>query len=115
MFIAMNRFKVIKGSEKDFEDVWLNRETFLNELPGFVEFHLLKGPEREDYVLYSSHTIWKSHAEFEAWTKSEQFRKAHAKAGEHDKKPLYLGHPEFEGFHVLQTVLANGERITAAA
>ena len=26
MFIAMNRFKVMKGSEHDFEQVWLNRE-----------------------------------------------------------------------------------------
>ena len=113
MFIAMNRFKVIKGAEKEFEHVWLSRETFLNELPGFIEFHLLRGPEREDYVLYSSHTVWRSHAEFEAWTKSEQFRKAHANAG--TNKPLYLGHPEFEGFHVLQTVKSDGSRHVAAA
>jgi heme-degrading monooxygenase HmoA len=112
MFIAMNRFKVLKGSEKAFEHVWLSRETFLNELPGFIEFHLLRGPEREDHVLYSSHTVWRSFAEFEAWTKSEQFRKAHAGAG--GNAPLYLGHPEFEGFHVLQTVKADGSRLVAA-
>jgi heme-degrading monooxygenase HmoA len=112
MFIAMNRFKVLKGSEKDFEQVWLSRETYLNELPGFIEFHLLKGPEREDHVLYSSHTVWRSFAEFEAWTKSEQFRKAHASAG--GNKPLYQGHPEFEGFHVLQTVKSDGSRLVAA-
>jgi heme-degrading monooxygenase HmoA len=112
MFIAMNRFKVIKGREKEFEAVWLSRETHLNELAGFVEFHLLKGPEREDHVLYSSHTIWDSFAHFEAWTKSEQFRKSHAGAG--NSKPLYMGHPEFEGFAVLQTVTADGERRVAA-
>lgn len=111
MFIAMNRFKVIKGSEKDFEHVWLSRETHLNEMAGFIEFHLLKGPEREDYVLYSSHTVWQSFADFEAWTKSEQFRKAHAGAG--GNKPLYQGHPEFEGFHVLQTVTSSGHRTAA--
>ena len=38
MFIAMNRFKVKKGSERDFEQVWLNRDTQLNKVPGFVEF-----------------------------------------------------------------------------
>ena len=27
MFIAMNRFHVKKGAEKDFEQVWLSRET----------------------------------------------------------------------------------------
>jgi heme-degrading monooxygenase HmoA len=113
MYIAMNRFKVKKGSEHDFEQVWANRQGHLSEMPGFVVFHLLKGPEREDYVLYSSHTMWRSHADFEAWTKSEQFRKAHAGAGAN--KPLYLGHPEFEGFLVVQEEKADGTRVVFAA
>ena len=78
MFIAMNRLKVVKGSEHDFEQVWFNRKSTLSEMPGFVVFHLVKGPEREDHVLYASHTVWRSRADFEAWTKSEQFRDAHA-------------------------------------
>jgi hypothetical protein len=49
-----------------------------------------------------SRTIWRSRADFEAWTKSEAFRLAHQSAGQN--KPLYLGHPEFEGFEVIQTV-----------
>jgi heme-degrading monooxygenase HmoA len=102
MFIAMNRFRVKKGSEQAFEQVWLSRDTQLNEVPGFVEFHLLKGPEREDHTLYSSHTVWQSKATFEAWTRSEEFRAAHKDAGQN--KVLYLGHPEFEGFDVRQTV-----------
>jgi heme-degrading monooxygenase HmoA len=40
---------------------------------GFVEFHLLKGPEAEDHTLYASHTVWENRAVFEAWTKSEAF------------------------------------------
>ena len=35
MFIAMNRFKVIKGCEADFEQVWLSRDTHLDKVPGF--------------------------------------------------------------------------------
>ena len=108
MFIAMNRFRVAKGSEAAFEQVWQSRDTHLDKVPGFVEFHLLKGPEREDHVLYSSHTVWRSYADFEGWTKSDAFRKAHARAGNPAPKPLTLGHPEFEGFHVLQTVTADG-------
>ena len=104
MYIAMNRFRVAKGSEADFEAVWLGRDSHLGGVPGFVEFHLLKGPEREDHVLYASHTIWRSHADFEAWTRSEAFRAAHREAG--GRKPLYLDHPQFEGFEVLQTVAA---------
>ena len=74
MFIAMNRLKVVKGSEHDFEQVWFNRKSTLSEMPGFIVFHLVKGPEREDHVLYASHTVWRSRADFEVWTKSEQFR-----------------------------------------
>ena len=115
MYIAMNRFKVLKDAAQDFENVWFSRESYLHELPGFVEFHLLKGPEREDHVLYSSHTVWRSYADFEGWTKSEAFRKAHARAGAPTAKPLTLGHPEFEGFHVLQTVTSDGSMKRDAA
>ena len=102
MFIAMNRFRVAKGSEASFEQVWMSRDSHLDKVPGFVEFHLLKGPEAEDHTLYASHTVWESRAVFEAWTKSEAFRAAHSRAG--DNKPLYLEHPQFEGFEVRQTV-----------
>jgi len=104
MFIAMNRFKVKSGSEEAFEKVWLGRETYLDGVPGFVEFHLLKGPEAENHTLYSSHTVWESKAAFQAWTTSEEFRKAHARAGNDTTGSLYLEHPKFEGFEVRQTV-----------
>ena len=107
MFIAMNRFAVRKGSERDFEAVWLGRDIHIDGVPGFVEFHLLKGPEREDHVLYASHTVWRSRDDFEAWTRSEAFRAALKDAG--SNKPLYLGHPNFEGFEVMQTVTPRGQ------
>ena len=113
MYIAMNRFKIAKGSEQAFEQLWKSRDSYLHELPGFIAFHLLKGPEREDHVLYSSHTVWRTHAEFEAWTKSEQFRKAHANAGNSAIRPLYLGHPEFEGFHVVQEIKPDAKSAAA--
>jgi len=54
----MNRFRVVKGSEGAFENVWLSRDSHLHTGPEFVEFHLLKGPEAEDHTLYASHTVW---------------------------------------------------------
>ena len=99
MYIAMNRFKVAKGSEDEFETVWRNRDRHLSEVNGFKEFRLLKGPEEEDHTLFASHTIWNSYEDFIAWTKSEHFRAAHKNAG--DNKKLYLGHPQFEGFEVV--------------
>ena len=98
MFLAMNRFKVIKGQEEAFETVWRNRDSQLDQLEGFKSFHLLKGPEAEDgeTVLYASHTIWETKENFIAWTKSEQFRNAHKNAG--SNKNLYARPPQFEGF-----------------
>ncbi|MEM9305139.1 MAG: antibiotic biosynthesis monooxygenase [Pseudomonadota bacterium] len=103
MFIAMNRFKITPGSEAAFEDVWRNRDSHLENVEGFREFQLAKGPEHDGYTLYASHTIWESEAHFQAWTKSEAFRAAHRNAG--DNRGMYLGHPEFEGF----TVVLNSE------
>lgn len=96
MYVAMNRFRVLNGSQEAFEAVWRGRKSRLGEMDGFVDFHLLRGPDRDDHTLYASHTIWRDRADFEAWTKSEQFREAHKGAGAN--KPLYIGHPEFEGF-----------------
>ena len=104
MFIAMNRFRVKKGSEDAFEKVWLGRDSYLDRIPGFLEFHLLRGPEAEDHTLYSSHTVWQS---------KQEFRAAHARAGNETTGPLYLEHPKFEGFEVRQTITRNaGGRVT---
>lgn len=102
MYIAMNRFKVQNGSEQAFEDVWRNRDSSLAEMKGFKDFHLLRGPvnEAESYTLYASHTIWESYEDFIAWTKSENFRAAHKNAGQN--KVLYIGHPQFEGFSIVE-------------
>ena len=34
MFIAMNRFQVVKGSEEAFERMWQGRDSYLNEMAG---------------------------------------------------------------------------------
>jgi heme-degrading monooxygenase HmoA len=102
MYIAMNRFKVQKGSEETFENIWKNRDSSLAEMKGFKEFHLLRGPvnDEEGYTLFASHTVWASHDDFVAWTKSENFRAAHKNAG--NNKAVYIGHPQFEGFSVVE-------------
>lgn len=107
MFIAMNRFKVVRGQEAQFEQVWARRDTKLRESPGFVVFHLLRGPEHEDHTLFVSHTVWATREDFEAWTRSEAFRAAHRNAGAN--KQLYLEGPRFEGFAAVQEVNAAAE------
>ena len=99
MFIAMNRFKIVKGREKDFEKIWKDRDSHLEGIEGFKEFHLVKGKSEVSYTLYASHSIWESEDCFLNWTKSEAFRLAHKGAGK--QSDIYIGHPVFEGFNVV--------------
>ena len=99
MYIAMNRFRIARGRENDFEELWRRRESHLDGVPGFREFHLLRGPSDDAATLYASHSMWESGAAFTAWTESESFRKAHAQA--RAPQGTYLGHPQFEGFEVI--------------
>jgi len=102
MFVAMNRFKVKAGREAEFEAVWKNRNSTLKEMDGFVSFHLLRGDVNgaEGYRAYVSHSVWRSHDAFTAWTKSQNFRDAHRNAG--DTKDIYLGPPVFEGYSAVE-------------
>lgn len=110
MYIAMNRFRIVKGQEEAFEAIWKARDSHLSEVPGFVEFHLLRGPEAEDHTVYVSHTVWESADAFAGWTKSEAFRKAHANAGQ-GREGIYQGPPRFEGFQSVQTTLKDGTKL----
>lgn len=102
MYLTMNRFRVAIGQEEAFEQVWNRRDSHLKDVEGFVAFHLLRGETTGTHTLYASHTTWASRAAFEAWTRSEAFRKAHA--GVRPQSGLYLGPPELELFQSVQSV-----------
>jgi len=101
MYIAMNRFRIKKGSEAEFEEGWAQRQSRLKEVPGFVDFQLLRRdvPGEEDVTLYASHAVWQSREVFLAWTKSEHFRDAHKNAAA--RRPLFDGPPQLETFEVI--------------
>ena len=92
----MNKFKIVLGKEDEFEEVWRTRETYLDEVKGFREFHLLKGETNDEYTLYSSHSLWDSKDDFIAWTKSESFKKAFLNDSDfvHAIKSSLLSHNE---------------------
>lgn len=102
MYLTMNRFRVRPGQEEAFEQLWLARESHLEEVPGFLAFNLLRGERHDDHTLYASHTMWRTRADFEAWTRSEAFRAAHRGAGGHGE--LYIGAPDLEVFEAVQTI-----------
>ena len=99
MYIAMNRFKVQRGREEAFEENWRERESYLKDVPGFREFHLLRGPGNEEITLFVSHSRWDSQEAFKAWTQSEAFQKAHGRTN--STQAIIVGHPHFEGFEAV--------------
>lgn len=96
MYVAMNRFRVAAGKEDVFMEMWSSRETYLDTVPGFKHFAMLKGDAFEGGTTFVSHTIWESRESFNGWVNSDAFRKAHRQG----KAPegTYLGPPKFEGF-----------------
>ena len=75
MPIAMNRFQIVKARKTPSKSGAAG--LLLKDVEGFVEFHLLRGPEADDHTLFASHTIWRDRDAFEAWTRSDHFRRAH--------------------------------------
>lgn len=75
MYLAMNRFTVNVEREAEWEQIWRERESYLADVPGFVQFMLLRGAEPGDYISYSA---WQDADAFHAWTQSEAFRQGHA-------------------------------------
>lgn len=92
----MNRFKISKNHCDDFEKIWRERDSYLETVPGFKSFNLLKSAEFEDFILYASHSVWEDENAFTAWTESEEFRLAHRHA--RAPKGTYVSHPELETF-----------------
>ncbi len=103
MYIAMNRFKINPGFEQGFEEIWASRNSSLDNVPGYHSFKLLKETGQKEaesaFTLYSTLTIWESEQRFRDWTKSENFRQAHANAGA--VKGTYREPPQLELFDVV--------------
>ncbi len=58
MYIAMNRFSVNAGFEHGIEEMWRKRDSYLGQVPGFKEFHLLRGETKAGLTLFASHSVW---------------------------------------------------------
>lgn len=99
MYIAMNRFRIAAGREEEFEKLWRERESYLDDVPGFVDFRLLRGAPHDGETVFISTSQWSGEPAFRAWTESEAFVNAHRQARSPDG--VVLSHPVFEGYEVV--------------
>lgn len=95
MFIAMNKFQVVPERESDFETIWKERDSYLQEVPGFVQFALLRGDVEGEYI---SHSTWADRDAFLAWTQSESFVKGHQQGS---LKGILAGPPHVSTFQAV--------------
>ena len=105
MFVAMNRFPVNPDREVDFEQIWKERRSFLEEVPGFVQFALLRGENAGAYISYST---WTDREAFLAWTSSDAFVRGHAQGS---LEGILAGPPQLSLFAAVIEQDASGRRI----
>ncbi len=84
MFVTMNRLSVHPDHWQAFEERFRQRSRLIDQQPGFIRNMVLR-PERsgEPHIVM---TFWQDKASFEAWTRSESFRQAHARASDTAKE-----------------------------
>jgi len=99
VFVAMNRFKVLPGKQAPFEQRWAARESSLEKMDGFLTFLLMRRDalQAEDGYNYSTLTVWKNRAAFDAWREfsvNANAAKRGAEAGEAAAaEPMFDGPP----------------------
>lgn len=78
MIVVMNVVSAAEGRAAEFEEAFRTRESHLASVPGFLGFELLRREAENEYLVTSR---WESRDAFDAWLKSDAFRKAHADDG----------------------------------
>lgn len=72
-FLAMNRFTVAPGSETAFEQRFAQRDSKLEEFDGFKGFVLLRRDGADpDGFNYSTWSVWRDRAAFDAWSSAQK-------------------------------------------
>jgi heme-degrading monooxygenase HmoA len=99
MFVTCNRIPVNPDYAAAFEERFGSRAGQVDQMPGFVSFHLLKPKNPTDpYVVM---TFWESEAHFTAWTDSAAFREGHGRSGSLPPG-TFAGRPTLEQFDVVE-------------
>ncbi len=99
MYVATTRFQIILGQELLFETTWKERKSYLGSMQGYRGLFLMRGAKKIDHTVYFSEFIWQTKHDFETWTKSEEFIKAHLQFG--DTNIMFHKKPVFEEFEII--------------
>jgi len=79
-FVAVNYIDCTEAYVERFEELFGSRAHAIDRLPGFRFMHVLKPSEPGEPYLIVSH--WDSKDNFDAWTRSPEFREGHKRGFE---------------------------------
>ena len=82
MYVVMNRLTVPVEQAGHLEQGFSHSAGRMHEVPGCLNFNLLKEERIDGEAVYVALTEWETEAAFRAWTESDAFRRAHANAGQ---------------------------------
>lgn len=98
MIAVMNRIPVNPEHAEAFEARFADRAALVDRMPGFVSYRLLRPTQEGDpYIVM---TFWESQVDFQAWTKSPEFKQGHARSGRLPRD-AFLGHPKLEVHEII--------------
>ncbi len=104
MFVAINYISCKEDYKDRFEELFKTRAGAIDQMPGFMNMHVLKPSNAGDEYLVVSH--WENEHAFKAWTQSDAFLEGHkrgfadiAKAREEGKEPPMKS--TFRTYHLL--------------
>jgi heme-degrading monooxygenase HmoA len=79
MITTANRIFVNLEYADRFEETFRTRAGLVDTMPGFIANRLLRPVNPDDpYIVL---TFWETRAHFEAWVRSDEFVKGHARSG----------------------------------
>jgi heme oxygenase (staphylobilin-producing) len=100
-----NSLPVKEGAADQIVARFAESRGHVQDFPGFVSLEVLKS-DAEDEVLVI--TRWQNRESFEAWVRSDEFRRAHGRGG---AGGLLTGHPRMSSYSVAveRVVEASGQ------
>lgn len=82
MYVVTNTLRVPAEHAAQLEQGFAHSVDRMRQIPGCLNFTLLKEEETQGHSIYVAMTHWEDEAAFNAWLGSEDFRRAHAHAGQ---------------------------------
>lgn len=90
-FVAVNYIQCSPEYRERFEFLFGSRAKAIDNMPGFIDMHVLKPAGEEDPYLVVSY--WETEEAFKDWTKSPEFIEGHKRGFEDIAKAKAAGEP----------------------